>query len=116
MVRLAADENLDNDILRALKRRLPEIDVVRVQDEGLSGASDPDVLEWASRGGRILVTHDAATMIHFALERVDAGLAMPGLIIVRQTVPVSAAVSDLLLVNESSLEDELEGRMVFLPL
>jgi hypothetical protein len=31
MLRLAADENFDNDILRGLLRRRPGIDVVRVQ-------------------------------------------------------------------------------------
>jgi hypothetical protein len=30
MIRLAADQNFDNDILRGLKRRKPELDIVRV--------------------------------------------------------------------------------------
>jgi hypothetical protein len=38
MLRLAADENFNADIIRGLRRRLPELDVVRVQDVGLSGA------------------------------------------------------------------------------
>ncbi len=38
---LAADENLNNDIIRGLLRRNPDIDIVRVQDAGLSGADDP---------------------------------------------------------------------------
>ena len=45
MLLLAADENFDNDIVRGLLRRRPDIDVVRVQDVGLSGASDPIILE-----------------------------------------------------------------------
>jgi hypothetical protein len=44
MIRFAADEDFDNDILRALRRRLPEIDVVRIQDVGLGGADDPAIL------------------------------------------------------------------------
>jgi hypothetical protein len=38
VLRFAADETLNNDILRALLRRRPDIDIVRVQDVGLSGA------------------------------------------------------------------------------
>jgi len=41
MLRLAADENFNNDIVRGIRRRNPGIDLVRVQDEGLSAADDP---------------------------------------------------------------------------
>jgi predicted nuclease of predicted toxin-antitoxin system len=47
-MKFLADENLDNTILRGLLRRRSEIDIVRVQDVGLSGADDPTVLEWAA--------------------------------------------------------------------
>ena len=50
MLRLAADENFNYDIVRGLRRRRPDLDIVRVQEAGLSGAVDPDVLEWAARG------------------------------------------------------------------
>ena len=62
MLRLAADENLNNDIVRALLRRRRELDLVRVQDAGLSGAPDDIVLGWAAREGRILLTHDVSTV------------------------------------------------------
>jgi hypothetical protein len=44
MIALAADEDFDNDYLRALHRRLPEIDIVRIQDVGLSGCDDPTIM------------------------------------------------------------------------
>lgn len=43
MLLLIADENFNNDIVRGLLRRKPELDIVRVQDMGLSGADDPGV-------------------------------------------------------------------------
>jgi hypothetical protein len=43
MLALAVDENFNNDILRGLLRRKPDLDVVRVQDAGLSGADDPTI-------------------------------------------------------------------------
>jgi hypothetical protein len=52
LLRLAADENLNYDIVRGVLRHDPQIDIVRVQDAGMSGADDPAVLEWAAREGR----------------------------------------------------------------
>src|SRR4051794_27811607 len=41
-LRWLADENFNNDILRALFRRNHVLDIVRVQDVGLSGVDDND--------------------------------------------------------------------------
>lgn len=88
MLRLAADENLNNDILRGLLRRKPDLDIVRVQDAGLSGADDAAVLEWAARERRVLLTHDVSTLTHHAYERVKAGKPMPGVFEVSRAVPI----------------------------
>ena len=77
MLRLAADENFNNNIVRGLLRRKPDLDIVRIQDAGLSGADDPTVLEWSAQEGRILLTHDVSTITHHAHERVRAGKSMP---------------------------------------
>ena len=47
MIRLAADENFNNDIVRGILRRDPTIDIVRIQDASLAAADDPTVLDWA---------------------------------------------------------------------
>src|SRR3990172_5124193 len=60
MLRLAADENFNGDIVRGILRRNPKLDIVRVQDVGLSGADDPSVLQWAADQGRIVVAHGHA--------------------------------------------------------
>ena len=56
-MKFLADENFDNNIIRGLLRRQPNIDIIRVQDVGLSGRDDPTVLEWAAQEQRILLTH-----------------------------------------------------------
>ena len=63
MLLLAADENFNNDIVRGLLRRKPDLDIVRLQDVDLSGADDPTVLEWAAQENRVLLTHDVTTKI-----------------------------------------------------
>lgn len=116
MLRLAADENFNNAIIRGLLRRKPDLDIIRVQDVGLSGADDPVVLEWAAEGGRVLLTHDVTTMTHYAYERVKAGRPMPGVFEVSRAVPIGIAIEDILLLAEYSFEGEWEGQVRYLPL
>jgi hypothetical protein len=106
VLRLGADENFNNDIIRGLIRRKPDVDIVRVQDVGLSGADDPDVLEWAARQGRVLVTHDVSTVSKYAYERVAAGEPMPGVFEVGTGLSIARAIDDLILIVECSLEGE----------
>ena len=115
-LRFAADENLSGDLVRGLLRRAPALDLVRVQDAGLSGAEDPTVLAWAAREGRALLTHDVTTLTTHAYARVQAGQAMPGVVEISRAVPVGQAIEDLLLLAGASLEGEWEGHVLYLPL
>src|SRR5207253_728230 len=115
-MRLLADENFDNDILRALSRRRRSLDVVRVQDTGLEGADDPTVLAWAAAERRVLLTHDVNTIPAYAYARCADGKSMPGVVIIRQGAAVGPCVDDLLLLVECSEEGEWEGQVLFLPL
>jgi hypothetical protein len=116
MLRLAADENFNNNIVRGLMRRKPDLDLVRVQDVGLSGAGDPAVLEWAAQEGRVLLTHDVSTITRYAYERVQEGQLMPGVFEVSRAVPIGRAIEDILLLAECSFDDEWEGQVRYLPL
>ena len=72
--------------------RQPDLDILRVQDVGLSGADDPDVLAWAAENSRIVLTHDRATMSDYAYERVAAGENMAGVFILNDRFPIGSAV------------------------
>ncbi len=115
-VRLVTDEDFDNDILRGVLHHKPDVDFVRAQDVGLSGAEDPDVLEWAAQHGRIVLTHDVNTMKGLALARVHNGLPMPGVFVANQTAPIGRVIADLVLIAECSLEGEWDGQIRYLPL
>lgn len=116
MLRFAADENFNNNIVRGLLRHKPDVDIVRIQDVGLSGADDPTVLEWAAQERRVLLTHDVSTVTHYAYDRVQAGKPMPGVFEVGRTVPIGVAIEDILLLAECSEEGEWEGQVRYLPL
>ena len=114
-MRFLADENFDNTIVRGLFRRNPTLDIVRVQDVGLSGKNDPTVLEWAAQEGRILLTHDVATITRYAYDRVRQDKPMPGVIEISTDAPIRRVIEDVLVLVECSQEGELEGQVQYLP-
>jgi len=116
VIRFLTDEDFDNDILRGVVLRLPDLDIVRVQDVGLLGKSDPVVLAWAARETRVLLTHDVRTMRHHAYARLEAGLSMPGVFVAPQSLSIAQAIEEVLLLAECSVEGEWEGQVRFLPL
>ncbi|MCU0285291.1 MAG: DUF5615 family PIN-like protein [Acidobacteria bacterium] len=116
MLRFAVDENFNNNIIRGLIRRNSHIDIVRIQDVGLSGADDPTVLEWAASQGRILLTHDVATITYYAYERIKADQRMPGVFEASISSPIGQIIEDILLLIDLSFENEWEGKIAFLPL
>ena len=116
MLRLVSDENFNNNIVRGILRQKREVDIVRVQDVGLSGADDRTVLAWAAEQDRVLLTHDVNTITKYACERIEAGQAMPGVFEVNRTVPIGPVIEDIVLLVECSMEKEWEGQIIYLPL
>lgn len=105
-MRFLADENFNNRITVGIRRKNQQIDIIRVQDVGLSGADDPTVLEWAAQNHRLLLTHDVATITRYAYERVRDGKPMSGVIEVNRNVAIGQAIDDILLLAECSRKDE----------
>ena len=116
MLRFAADENITRQLLAGLRRRIPDIDIVSVQEAGLSGADDPAVLAWAASEGRILLSHDLSTMVPVAYARVAEGLTMPGVFLFSDRVPVGAVIDDIADILGLSDDDEWSDGVHYLPL
>jgi len=116
MLSFLSDEDFNNHIVRGLRRRSPLISVVRVQEVALSEAPDPDVLECAAKEGRVVLTHDAATMTYYAYKRIAEGLRFPGIVVISQSLPIGEAIEELLLLAECSLDGEWNNQVVHLPL
>lgn len=114
-MRLVTDENFNGAILRGLIRRLPELDVVRVQDVGLMHTDDATILEWAANEERILLTHDVATIVMYAGDRINQGLPMPGVVEVIATAPIGQILDDLELFILCSQPGEYEDQIIFIP-
>ena len=115
MIKLLADENFNNAVVRGLLRRIPELNLVRVQDVGLSGVDDPTILDWAAQEARILLTHDVSTITRYAYDRVRQGQTMSGVIEVSANAPIGRVIEDMLILIECGREGELEDQIQYLP-
>jgi predicted nuclease of predicted toxin-antitoxin system len=116
VIKLLTDENFDGDVLRGLVRRMPGLDVVRVQDVELAQTPDPAILAWAAAEQRVLVTHDRDTVPGFAFDRVRAGEPMPGVFLVSDQMPKGQAIDQLLLAIECLGSEECENQVHHFPL
>jgi predicted nuclease of predicted toxin-antitoxin system len=88
-VRFLVDEMYGPDLLTHL--RTAGFDADHVQDLGLRGAQDRDVLARAAEDDSIVVTENAADFIPLLDARTAAGLPTPPVIIaLRRTLPTPA--------------------------
>lgn len=98
MLRLLIDEDVNHRILRGLKTRLPEADLVSVRQIGLAGFEDPVLLTWAVQNYRTILTHDFNTMVPFAKQLLQRSEPMAGVIFIPQSLAIGRAINDLELV------------------
>jgi hypothetical protein len=116
MLRLASDADVHGDIIRGVRRRVPGIDLVRVQDALPEGAFDAAILDWATTENRTVITNDRNTMVGLAYERMAEGEPAPGLIATTNEQSIGMAIDDILTIAEYMSEDEIKNQVVvFLP-
>jgi predicted nuclease of predicted toxin-antitoxin system len=115
-LKLLLDENFNNNILRGLQQRNPDLDLIRAQDvPEIAGKDDPTLLEWAANNDRVLFTHDVRTITRFAYERIESGKPMPGIVEVKRPAPLKNVIEDILLLIEDNRPEEIKDRIIYLP-
>ena len=115
-IKLLTDEDFSHRAIRGVRLKLPNIDLVTVQQAGLRTASDKNVLQFAAETGRVLLSHDEHTMLAAASRRVRQNLPMPGLLLAPQQTPVGRLVTAVVLIAECSRQNEWLNRIEYLPL
>jgi hypothetical protein len=114
-IRFQADADLNQRIVRAVRRRQPAIDFQTADEAKIRSLSDPEVLAAAAAEGRMVVTHDRTTMsAHFA--NFIATQSSSGVFVLSQYLSLSLAVEELIMVWEASEADEWTNTIQFLPL
>ncbi len=62
------------------------------------GTLDPDLLIWAEREGRIIVTDDKSTLVTYLNQHLQAGRHSPGVILIRPAFTLGQLVFELALI------------------
>jgi hypothetical protein len=93
------------------------LDAVRVGDPSdlPLGAPDPEILLWAEREGRILLTGDRRTMPGHLADHLQAGHTSPGVFVIRPASTLPAIVAFLVLAAHTSTASSWENRIEFIP-
>lgn len=115
MIRLLADHNFRRPILAAVHAAVPRIDLVETKQIGLQAAPDPQVLQWAADHDRVVLTHDRDTMPRFAIDRMNAGLPFPGLVVVGATAPHNWVVEDVVTLLLAGSLDDTRNQVLYFP-
>ena len=115
------DENQRGLLWRAIVRHnqagVNVLDAVRVGDfpDLPLGSSDPDILLWSEREGRILVSFDKATMADHLAEHLRAGHHSSGIFTFRRGSRLTEVVEHLALVAYASDTWEWADRIEYIP-
>lgn len=115
------DEHLRGTLWRAIQhynaRGSNPLDVIRVGDaENLPlGSLDPEILLWAERDERILVSQDRKTLSQHLADHLLAGHHSPGIFTIRGTTTLSGLISFLQLAAVASEPHEWRDRIEYIP-
>lgn len=93
------------------------IDAVRVGDppDLPAGTLDPEILLWAERTGRILLTLDVNTMPGHFQAHLAAGRHSPGVMVIRASATLVDVVDYLAFVSEAGFASDYEDTIRFIP-
>lgn len=96
--------------------RLSNYHFETIQNFGLRGKSDPEILAFAAENDFVIATHDVNTIPKFAYERIASDLKMPGIIIVSELLPIGLAIDELEILVRCSRQEEWENQVLHIPL
>ena len=115
-LKFLGDENFDARIAAAINASLGDrFDFQSAVDADILGKNDDLVLAVAANCGRVLLTHDARTMLRF-LRAFSEKADSPGVVVIRRSSSLSAAIESLEIVVEVGRESDFHNRVEFLPL
>jgi hypothetical protein len=115
MIRFLADASLHDAIVTWCLRREPAIDFLSAHAAKLEGVPDPEVLAFATRQNRILVTSDLRTMPRHFGDFLAANGQCAGVFLVKQRASLADVIDALVLIWSASDAGEWMNRVVEIP-
>ena len=95
MLKLLLDHNFDQDYLRQLIQRIPDLDFLTALEAGLDTIDDRQLLRWAASKGRVLLTHDRNTIPGHYAALVNTGEKTSGILLIPHWVKFGQVLDEL---------------------
>ena len=120
-LRFVLDEHLRGALWHALQRHnatgVDVVDVARVGDPAdlPLGTLDPNLLLWAEREGRVVVSRDWNTMPSHLFDHLRTGRHSPGVILLRAGHSMTEMVSSLVLAAHAGNATDFQDQVRALP-
>ncbi len=115
-VKFQADADLNEDIVKGVLRRVPEIDFQTATEATFGGVKDEDVLKITSSQKRILVSHDRKTMPKHFADFIQENKSYGVFIIPQKPEIISQIIEDLILIWSVTDAEEYIDSIRTLPL
>ncbi len=106
--RFLADEHIELAAVEGLRRA--GIDAVSLTEIPLRGAEDRDVLQWAAKQRRLLVTRDRDFLALAA-----KGVPHQGIVFLTSRVEIGILIRDILRITGEYAPSDLAGVVLFIP-
>jgi len=114
MIAYYMDENVHGAITKGLRQQ--GINVLRVQEDGYAGRTDPDVLDRATHLGRVLFSQDD-DLLREATWRQRRWASFSGVIYAHQeNSSIGQCIEDLAYLAQVGRYEDFIGRVYYLPL
>lgn len=117
--RFVAEEDFNRAIVDGLRLAQPRVDILTASEAGTLHLPDPDVLAWAAKQNRNLLSHDKRTMpdhfYHF-LDQLAPSAHCPGVMLLSQDLAIGRSIEAILEVWLLSAHEEWQDVLTRLPL
>ena len=114
MIRFLADEGFDGHVIAGVRRRHPAVEIHTIQELGMVGTPDPEILEWATQRDLVVLSRDRNTMTGFAKDRIRRGFPLSGLLIVHDWISRGAIIDQIEVWSRRELDEAFASPIQFL--
>jgi hypothetical protein len=122
MFRFVLDEHMRGKLVDSIRQRNADgtgthLDVVVVGEppDLPRGTLDSDILLWAEREGRLLVTFDKRSMPGHITDHLAGGHHSPGILCVRRYLSIAGIIAELEIVEVAGRPDDFADTITYLP-
>lgn len=116
MLRFLLDEHVPEAVIAAAQALEPTIDIVRMQDVGLRSRPDRELIAWATREDRLIVSHDKNSLIGDAYSQLADGTPFPGVVAYSDKSSIGKLAEDMVMVALMHTTEQAENQVFYSPL